>query len=1300
MSLNVGSPDVKQISLTTFSGLVTNINPIALPQGSSPLCNDTAFLPGGVSSRPCFQKVFAAPFGTVTVTYAKTYVDPSGIVRNIYLDSSGNIWVENFTSMPGIYALLATTTPGSYAKSVTCFGREYLAVSDLMHGQEVPLQITGLPDGTVQLDRVTQDAPGAPPSVVSIAIPSVALASSGSPSTIAVTSITPSGFVSYDVPDGNGGFNTVSYYTTITAVVASGASGLTPFQSAVTFAGNSNTDFNQLFGVSQVVSDTVFLCGAFFPAGEGAGTGGTYTPTGSVSLQRQGNVVTATTAAAHQLQPGYQVQIGGVTAAVIGGGIASITVNNESNPGIATVVTNAPHGLLPANNVTITGVSAAAVGTSISSIVRSAQVVTVVMAAATGLGPGALITVAGVTPATFNGIWQVLEVTTTSNTGDTFTYAQVDTDATGNSGGTVSINWPIPNAPTPTYFQVLSSPSATSFQVQLDYSDGVWTSGAISFAWNGTFFVQTVPNATGFTYQQYGPNATATYASGQIATPYGQVSPGIHQCSVAFLRRQGNITNQSPPVQFEANGGQYVSISNLAIGPPDVIARIILFTGAGGAYYFYISSPPQENGQLVGTSTQVNDNATTSVILDFADATLLSSTGVSVSGNNIANQIVLDSAIAFGFYGSRLNAIGPRNTVQNLVNTGFDGGYSGNATTIPLGWNASLNSGGALTAGHLGLGQAWSITVSPSAKRGELTQSAYQDYTGSPILTGSTPFLLRVWLQPSAIAADLTFTVALTSASASFSSTVAIGGNTMNTSGSWFQIGFTLNTPSTIPSDMTLSLYARTTVTTLTLVVDELNLIFGDDPYQTGIDGSYVNNPEAFDGVTGLFGPVDDTHAVIATKIIRGNLYMLTLDPGGRLHETSQGTTEPAGWVVDEVASECGILGPLAITESQADDSTASGGEEWFTYGSATGFRIFGGEYPHKISQEIQRPNGVTFPGAPNDLGALNTANQQRMWALNDPQQKLMWFGIPSGVATAPNVIWAMNYLGLESAEEIASGAPVHLSLSGKMVTRDLARKWAPWNIPMNGGALMIRQAGALTPVFFGGSGSVPAPSLSGTCNTINNIGPTTLVTRVSGSFFSGLQVGTPIVVNGVSVVITSTSSTNPFLGGNQIDVSTHIGTHSGVAFTTGAGSGNVYTLNPGLYTDDDYGQIFPQYATYAFPDRDQEQQLQLGGFQKMIAYSATFISGVGYLTITALVTTLANAWTVTGSGYLLKTNPTQDLEWQGGQATGPRFFILYATSPNAAGSTPSPATDNQFSIASFTLALKMNRRYPVTGSY
>ena len=1044
-------PKSVDVSLETFAGLVTELTATDLPPGVSPDCGDVGFFPGSTFSRPGLRRLFAPISGKPTVTYAKSYVDNTGAIRNLYLDTSGALWVENFSLSPGILDFLVQTTPNCYAKSVTAFGREYIAISDGLHGQESPLQY----DGTY-LDRVTQDGPGAPPIVVSLSLPSVAMAATGAPSTLAISECDPA------APDGGGNFTAIN-------VFVNGSLGSLNVGDTVTISG-SVSPFNATFPVIAVYDGgtaptSLFVVAAYLPAGTAFALGGTATIGSGTTMRRSSNVVTVKTTSAHGLKVGYQAQITGIPAATVGTSIATVVINNEDQPGLATITTAAAHGLVPGLYVSLLGIVGASVGGGISTVSRQGNIVTVVTASAHGLSPGAEITIAGVGTGSFNTTTTVAQIASTTS----FTYYQVDADATA-TGGTVTLLWPIPASATPQYFEVVSAPTSTTFQVQIAYSDGSWTGGTVKYAWDGTFFVSAVLSSTEFQYQQYGPNATSSTIG--TVTPYGQMSPGQHQVQLLFLTRQGYVTRPSPPVKFTANGGQFLSVSNIATGPPNVLARILAFTGAQGGQFYYIPTPAQVAGQVVSTATQIDDNSTTNAILDFSDNTLYASLGISIPGNTCANQIVIDSALGFGFYDSRLMTYGQRNTVTNLLNMGFDGGVLPTAPTLPCGW-VSPGGGGVLAAGHFGWG--WNIPLAPGGPVGQLSQSFYLDAYGAPIGTPRTPYRARIWAKLSGASAGVTFTVAITSTSTGFASYATFPGANMSIAGAWLDAAFSAPMPDPIPPDMMLTIYGESTSATVGLLVDELSIIYAENPYQETVAfASYANNPEAFDGLTGKFGAVNDTRKLMDWAIIRNSLCILTQDPAGRLHRIADnGTTEPAGWTVDEMGANCGALSAFGLTKSQADDSSAGGGEEWFAWASSSGARLYGGANPWKISQEIQPDwSGDAVRG----FKGINFAEGKTIWAVNDPVERIIYFGVPSLDVAAnpltPNLILTVSYRQLDTAAQIAAADPVHTSMQGKLVATDNKRKWSRWHVAAACGALVYREPDKLA-VTFGGAGNV-----------------------------------------------------------------------------------------------------------------------------------------------------------------------------------------------------------------------------------
>src|SRR5579863_4156453 len=231
-----------QAPLSVFGGLVTEMAPPDVPEGVSPDCQDVVFAPGEVSSRPGFQRQLS-PVGS-SITSAKSFVCPDptsayGTLQNLYFDAGGNLWVENVIASPGTLSFISSGLAiNSYMKAVTAFGREYIAISDGLHGTEVPLQW----DGT-NLDRVTQDGPGGAPAITNVIIPATTLTARSGFSLAITSTITSDPTVSGSPP--------VFAYLSITVNVTSGADQLS-VGDQMTISGNSNSFFNSAFYVTLI----------------------------------------------------------------------------------------------------------------------------------------------------------------------------------------------------------------------------------------------------------------------------------------------------------------------------------------------------------------------------------------------------------------------------------------------------------------------------------------------------------------------------------------------------------------------------------------------------------------------------------------------------------------------------------------------------------------------------------------------------------------------------------------------------------------------------------------------------------------------------------------------------------------------------------------------------------------------------------------------------------------------------------------------------------------------------------------
>ena len=754
------------------------------------------------------------------------------------------------------------------------------------------------------------------------------------------------------------------------------------------------------------------------------------------------STATITTTAPHGLAVGNIVNIAGVgnaifdvTGAVViaiptatsfkyslisyvlvqsGGGTATPTVPSLSLINdVVTAETAAPHGFQVGWSVVIGGFAGIAVGGAITTATQQDDVILITTTTAHGLSPGTEVIIAGVSDDTYNTPNGIL----------------------------------VASAPTPTTFTyILPNGTATAAA----------TGGTTTVPWDGTYSITAVPTASSFTYTQVAPNNQTTAAG--TATIVGNVTPGPHQVSVCFITREQYITKPSPAVTFIADGGQLLQLTGIATSlAPNIIGRILIFTPAiippaTSGPFFYFDGPVETPTAGTFASMVINDNTTTSIILDFMDSTLENA----VSATNLFNLLELGEVSCVAAYNERLFSCGERNKLSNTVNMPFDGGFD-TTNTFPLGWlldpNNGAGAGSALAQGQTPYyGDAFAIKgdgVTPI--RGMITQSAFQDWLGVPIININTAYSIRFRAKygttgPSG-AGQLVIELFSPSLGSFGIATVAF--NTL-TANYVEYIQPILTAHASIPQDLVWRVYSQGTVSNgIFFVVDDIEPLPTLQPFiNTTVRGSYALDPESFDQETGeLVVGADDGYPVRSIfNLLDGKLYFVR--ELGLFATEDDGQNEPDLWPIVEVSAVMGTGSARGVGV----------GESWAIIAHKTGVYIFWGSEPVKISQEIQP-----------DWDTINWDFDHTIYVTVDTQNKRIHIGAPVGNATSPNVEFVCDYAqlanseGQTSAQDIASHPQAYYSVYNptKVVAPGKARKWAIWNITMNCAALAIRSDGS-----------------------------------------------------------------------------------------------------------------------------------------------------------------------------------------------------------------------------------------------
>ena len=667
-----------------------------------------------------------------------------------------------------------------------------------------------------------------------------------------------------------------------------------------------------------------------------------------------------------------------------------------------------------------------------SGATQNGFLVTITTSAPHGLFAGQSTTISGVGVSNFNGTFPVASVLGPTQ----FTYILGISGLAASGGGTSA-----------SCSATIQTSAAHGFAAgQLVTTAGVGVSG-----YNGTFTIASVPDSTHFTFTA--ANGGLAASGGGTASAAGNISAGVHQVCVIFQTRQGYLTQPGPATSWTASGNKRVVLTNIPVGPSNVVARILCFTGAGGASFFYVGN----GASLFSGNMIVGDNTTATVTVDFSDAILLAATNV----DDLFRLIELAPNAGVLGYAQRLFWWGERNKMNNWANLGFDGGFTGpNFPHYPLGWTPDpvWAPGGTDEENFVVWGAAYAIVGNGTTPmRGMMAQTAVSDRFGAQLIQAGTDYTIRARCARNATLAQGTLHIHLVSAAGGVNTT-GLQLNVSQLTTSYVEYTAQLTVPlATIPGDLLLQIFADGTPTLNGIFyIDSIEIYPTAQPFNSSlVRASRVEDPESYDGINGLLNVSEnDGQAIRAAFKLRERLYFVKEHS---IHVTQDdGTNEPALWSIAEVTRRVGTPSVRGVGI----------GEDWVVIAHRTGLYIFSGGEPVKISQEIQPT-----------WNEINWQYGHTLWVTVDTKERRIFIGAPMGTATSPTRILVLDYRDLDSASDIAGRPPVTITFTGRKTATDKTRKWSPWTIAANSAALLERTNGTALVALGAGTPGIGSPT-------------------------------------------------------------------------------------------------------------------------------------------------------------------------------------------------------------------------------
>lgn len=1276
---------------------------------------------------------------SVNFTYLKTGHFQLGNTavntQTLAFDTSGSLWCDpDFT---GTLSLLKQNLANScFAKSVTQNDREYLCISDLTTGTDIPYQYVPYANPSQSyLDRVSQVGPGAPPVFTT--------SQSGSNSNVAP-------ITAWSITSNVVTFTAVNNFTAGEVVQISGltagsflngassqvmSTGLSTSQFEVSFehanasateAGTATPQYS--FGISSITQNAAqtagFAC-VLWSSGPGATTAG--------------NVVTFYYRDAVQNPTGDTVLINAynsgqnpyvfISGSPLGNGTQQVT-----SVGIG----KAPGGQDNQYYFTIQANSASYQKIGVSSHVNGNYQMTVgtitTASAVPDLTTGDQVILSNVSPAAWDGTYTITAVVN----GSTMTITATSVDSTG----TATFNWALTGTSTQapvagSYVDITGTLNATgqlNGPGQLISSVTGTTTGQFTItgytvgvqaltpelsgqalSYGTQFSIDPGPSTLNTTTSPIYGNAT----SGQLVIIGGSstvIGAGTRQGTVFFQTRNGFTTAPAPPVTFTTpSNTNYIFASNIPIGPPDVIARWICFTEAGqnnvaGGSFYTIPTPVDYtvNGiTYVSSSLVINDNTTTSAKFTFTDQVLLSATEIDIQGANQFNEIEIGNPAWNVSYANRM-FYGLCNTkIQNFNNLSFDGGYLANpgGNLLPLGWSVQADPTTGVPASITSFSISGGVVTFVSNNSFAAGQTVY--------ITGLTTGTYLNNLQYTVLAAGLSASqFEVNTSASSISSTPDSGlatplniGSTLQNStvfGTSYLIQNTTGAPQLSLGMIYQSAYQDAYNQNI-LLPNTLYSVRVTCRTNTMIGGLTIDLTDLVQGHTGgaqtaTFGTTYASFGLPCNEMTSSfKTYTGSLVFNGNLQDTGFGglTPVPSTLQLRVFAGSLGTQGDIEIdrieifpTQTPIDKTTvyASYVDNPEAFDSRTG------------QLQVNATNTQPVNGALELFDSLYLLKSSSMFVTDDSSgsEPSKW-----DIRTVSNTVGAIGPNSFDSGEQwmitaCRQGVFLFVGKQPMKINHEIIQVWNAINWQA-GKTIWLKNDITNRKLYIG----VPLPtgpnsaSASWLPNAATNATPTSPNVVLMCSYeglesAEDLATGQQLRETMFSTLVAPDARRKWSIWtipSPYADFITQENLNAPLMFGSGTSSSQILGLDDNATSDAGIA-IDAIYTTAGFVDPNAGQQNGTGTLRKLWSYFTTLIRGTGNCTVTMFPNTLSATYpNVLPGGINLQTDPQNDLE-RPLNVQGTRVFVQFET--NAIGS--------EFNLSSVVMVGQDNKMTPVRG--